>query len=99
MFAASSRRVAAPGGWTARSAKIPAGRVLRVDLPQASIVLYTRDGWRTQAEILTRDTGVGLLVAEISTEGMTPGESVVFTWRDAQTGVWRGRDHDVAIVA
>jgi hypothetical protein len=28
---------------------------------------------------------------------MMPGESVVFTWRDARTGIWDGRDHDVAI--
>jgi glucoamylase len=80
-------------------AKIPAGRALRVDLLQASIVRYTRDGWQTQAEILTRDTGVGLFIAEIPTSGMMPGESVVFTWRDARTGIWDGRDHDVAIVA
>ncbi len=79
--------------------RIPAGRVLRLDLPQASIVLYTRDGWGTQAEIATRDTGVGLHVAEISTEGMTAGESIVFTWRDGQTGVWRGCNHEVAIAA
>ena len=79
--------------------RIPAGRILRLDLPQASIVLYTRDAWRTQAEIATRDTGLGLHVAEIWTEGMTAGESVVFTWRDAQAGVWHGRNHEVAIAA
>ena len=80
-------------------ASIPAGRVLRLDLPQASIVRYTRDGWSTQADIATRDTGVGLFVAEIPTKGMTAGESVVFTWRDASTGVWRGRNLDVAITS
>ncbi|MBV8440270.1 MAG: glucan 1,4-alpha-glucosidase, partial [Hyphomicrobiales bacterium] len=73
------------------AAAIPSGRVLRVDLLEDSIVRYTRDDWLTQAEILTRDTGVGLFVAEISTSGMTAGESVVFTWRNAQTGVWHGR--------
>ena len=80
-------------------AKIPAGRALRVDLLQASIVRYTCDGWQTEAEILTRDTGVGLFIAEIPTSGMMPGERVLFTWRDARTGIWDGRDHDVAIVA
>src|SRR5271166_2278927 len=78
-------------------ASIPTGRALRIDLAQSSVVVYTRDGWKTQAEVSTRDTGVGLFVAEISTEGMTRGESVVFTWRDAQTGVWHGRNHEVAI--
>jgi len=78
-------------------AAIPSGRMLRLDLPEDSIVRYTRDNWLTQAEILTRDTGVGIYVAEISTQGMTAGESVVFTWRNARTGVWHGRNHDVAI--
>ena len=54
-------------------AAIPSGRVLRLDLPEDSIVRYTRDNWLTQAEILTRDTGVGIYVAEISTQGMTAG--------------------------
>jgi glucoamylase len=79
--------------------RIPLGRALRLDLPQPSIVLYTRDGWRTQAEIATRDTGIGLFVAELSTGGMTKGESVVFTWRDALTDRWHGRNHEVAIAA
>jgi glucoamylase len=80
-------------------AKIPAGRDLRLDLLHASTVLYTRDGWRSQAETTTRDTGVGLFVAEISTKGMKAGDSVVFTWRDAATGAWRGRNFEVAVIA
>ena len=78
-------------------AAIPTGRALQIDLPQSSVVVYTRDGWKTQAEVSTRDTGVGLFVAEVSTKDMAAGESVVFTWRDAQTGAWRGRNHEVAI--
>ena len=80
-------------------AAIPPGRVLRLDLPEDSIVRYTRDIWLTQAEILTRDTGLGIYVAEIPTSGMTAGESVVFTWRNARTGAWHGRNHDVAIAS
>ena len=60
---------------------------------------YTRDIWLTQAEILTRDTGLGIYAAEIPTSGMTTGESVVFTWRNARTGAWHGRNHDVAIAS
>jgi len=60
-------------------------------------VLYTRDDWRTQTEVETHDAGMGLFVAEISTDGMTAGQRVVFTWRDKDTGVWRGRNFDVSI--
>jgi len=30
---------------------------------------------------------------------MSSGERIVFTWRDAQTGAWRGRNFEVAIAA
>jgi hypothetical protein len=79
------------------AAVIPGGHALRLDLAQGSIVHFTRDAWRTQADIATADTGLGLFVAEISTDGMTPGGRVEFTWRDASTGVWHGRNYDVAI--
>ncbi len=80
-------------------ARILAGQALRLDLPEAAIVLHTGDGWRTQAETPTRDTGVGLHVAEIPTAGMAAGQSIVFTWRDQVAGTWLGRNHEVAVVS
>jgi glucoamylase len=76
---------------------VPAGRALRLDLVQASIVVYTLDGWKTQTEAETRDTGIGLFCVEISTGRMKAGDSIVFTWRDAVTGAWQGRNYEVAM--
>ena len=72
---------------------------MRIDLMRAAIVRYTRDDWRTQAEVETSDAGVGLFPAEIATDGMSAGERIVFTWRDKSTGAWRGQNFEVAIVA
>jgi glucoamylase len=80
-------------------ARIPAGRVLRLDFPQPALVLYTRDDWKSQAKAETKDTGVGLFVVEIATEGMAQGQRVAFTWRDPATGAWRGRNFEVAIAS
>ncbi len=77
--------------------ELAAGRALRLDLTQAAIVRYTRDSWLTQAEVETNDTGMGLFVAEISTEGMSEGQRIVFTWRDKDTSAWRGRNFEVTI--
>jgi glucoamylase len=77
--------------------QIRAGRVLRLDLLEPATVLYSRDGWKSQAEIATRDAGFGLFTAVIATEGIKPGERVVFTWRREADGVWRGRNFEVAI--
>jgi len=79
------------------AAEIPAGISLRMDMPAASIILYTRDGWKSQAEVATKDTGLGLHVAEISTQGMEPGGTVEFTWRSQADGAWLGRNFDVRI--
>ena len=54
---------------------------------------------RTQAEVETRDTGLSLVGAEISTKGVKAVESVEFTWRNAPTGVWRGCNYDFVIAS
>jgi glucoamylase len=77
---------------------LPLGRVLRLDLPEPSIVLYTRDNWHTQAEVPTHDTGLGLHVAEIASAGMLDGQHIVFTWRSQASGAWHGRNHEVHII-
>ena len=48
---------------------------MRLDFAEPAIVLYTRDDWATQVKAETKDTGVGLFVAEISTGGMAAGRA------------------------
>ena len=79
--------------------RIPAGRVLRLDLPEAAILQFTRDAWQTRGEVATRDTGIGLHVAEIPTAGMATPGSIVFTWRAAATDIWQGRNYEVLVLA
>jgi glucoamylase len=76
---------------------IAPGQALRLDLAEDSIVLFTRDDWKTQAEVATRDTGLGLHVAEIASEGMSSPQRIVFTWRRRSDEVWRGENFEVAV--
>ncbi len=78
-------------------AGVPAGCALRLDFAEPTVVFYTRDNWATQVKAEAKDTGIGLFVAEIGTQGMTERESIVFTWRDAKSGAWRGRNFEVSI--
>ena len=80
-------------------AALPVGRVLRLDLAEPSIVRFTRDGWANYEEVPTRDTGLGLHVAEVASAGMSDGSSIIFTWRNATTGAWQGANHDIRLVA
>ena len=45
------------------------------------------------------DTGLGIHTAEISTAGLVPGRSIVFTWLDLATETWIGQDYAVAVTA
>jgi glucoamylase len=72
------------------------GRVLRVDLPEAGTVRWSGDGWSSFADVSTQDTGLGLFVAEIPTDGLAAGAVIAFTWRNA-AGNWVGQNFEVGV--
>jgi glucoamylase len=82
-----------------RTPSVPAGRMLRLDLPEPALVLWSTDGWKTRSDVSTRDPGLGIHVAEIPTAGIMPGCTIVFTWQNLASGEWLGQDHTVAIAA
>jgi glucoamylase len=66
-----------------RTDTVPAGRVLRVELPQPSVVAWSSDLWSTRNEVATSDCGLGVHVAELPTHTAGP---LSFTWRSAGAG-------------
>jgi len=61
------------------TASIPAGRILRIELPEPSVVAWSMDGSRTRSETATRDTGLGVHVVELP--AAQAHDSIAFTWR------------------
>ena len=61
-----------------RAERMPAGRVLRLDLPQPAEVAWSADGWATQTTVATTDAGIGLHVAELATGKLSAGTRVAF---------------------
>jgi len=82
-----------------RTPSVPAGRVLRLDLSQPALVHWSDDAWQTRHDLATEDTGLGIHVAEIPTDGMMPGNTIVFTWMDQSSSEWLGSDHTVIVAA
>ena len=78
---------------------MPAGRVLRLDLPEPALVHWSTDGWQTRGDVRTRDTGLGIHTADLPTDGLTPADTIVFTWMSLASGEWIGQDHTVAVEA
>ncbi|HTW72922.1 MAG TPA: glucan 1,4-alpha-glucosidase [Acetobacteraceae bacterium] len=77
-----------------RTETIAAGRVLRVDLPEPAVVAWSTDDWKTRTEVPTRDTGLGVHVAELPGG---PSGGIVFTWRSVAGGGTGGEEVRVRV--
>jgi glucoamylase len=82
-----------------RPPSIPAGRVLRLDLPVPAMVHWSTDGWQSRNDVATRDTGLGIHTVDIPTDGLGSGSVIVFTWLDQSTNTWLGQNHSIAVHA
>jgi glucoamylase len=81
--------------WNLRTRRLAAGRDLRVEVLEPAAVRWTIDGWETVAEGLTRDTGLGIHVADLPTRSLEIGAKVVFTFHWADR--WEGTDYRVEV--
>jgi len=79
--------------------EMPAGRILRVEVLNPAVVHWTSDGWRTVHDTQTRDTGLGLHVADLPTDAVPPGGRMGFTFYWSLASRWEGTDFDVVVSA
>ena len=77
--------------------QITAGHKLYIALTAPAKVHMGINGWQNIEDVATEDTGLGVHVAELPTEALTPGDSLQFTffWLDSDS--WEGRNYEVAI--
>ncbi len=80
-----------------RAETLPAGRVLRIDLPEAATIHWSADRWGTVTDSATQETGLGVHTLALPTEGLAPGARIAFTWRWRNSGSWVGRDYLVTV--
>jgi glucoamylase len=77
--------------------EMPAGAKLRVEARAAATVRWTANGWKQGHEAEASDTGLGLFVAELPTEGVEAGGAVAFTFRWTEAGRDEGQEFRVAV--
>jgi glucoamylase len=77
---------------------MPPGKILRVETRAPAVVHWSIDGWRSVHDTPTRDTTLGVYVADLQTADLGHDHRIVLTfyWPDAQR--WEGEDF-VVIVA
>jgi glucoamylase len=76
---------------------VPTDRTLRVEVLAPAIVHWSADGWKTIRDARTRDTGLGVYVAEIPTETLGAGAEVDFTLYWPGDARWEGVNFRVVV--
>ncbi len=66
--------------------RLPAGQILRVEMPAAAVVHWSSDGGKTTRKVKTRDTGLGVHRADLPTEDLPGGTEVVLQVPGAEGG-------------
>ncbi len=82
-------------GW--QSHEIPSGRVLRVELPEAAVVVWNDGRSEKWSDVATSDTGLGVHVVELTTEEIPTGSALTFTWRRLRDDSWIGQNFTVML--
>ncbi|HLI10420.1 MAG TPA: glucan 1,4-alpha-glucosidase [Alphaproteobacteria bacterium] len=79
--------------------QLPAGKVLRVELPATAVIHWSADGWRTTHDAPTEDSGFGIHFADLDTARLREGEAVVFTIYWPAERRWEGVDYRLTAAA
>jgi glucoamylase len=76
---------------------LPAGKILRIETSTPAVIHWSTDVWSTVKNTDTRDTGLGIHIADLQTGSLPEGGQVCFTlyWPDARH--WEGVDFAVSI--
>lgn len=85
--------------FNAQRPTMPAGLLLRCELMEPCRVHCSLDGWVTTLEIETRDTGLGVWIADIpGSHTLVPGQAVEMTFYWLEARRWEGRNFRVSVV-
>jgi glucoamylase len=76
---------------------IPYERNLRIEVLVPATIHWSRDGWKTVTDSKTVDTGLGIHYADLETTGLSPGQSIVFTFFWPVANKWEGVDFQVTV--
>jgi len=76
---------------------LPAGKRLRIETPTRALIHWSADEWGTVRESETRDTGLGIHLADLATGSLPAGAQVQFTFYWPEAGHWEGADFVVCI--
>ncbi len=81
-----------------KSRRMPRGKTLRIEVLSPSMVRWTSDGWRTFQDVNTRDTGIGMHLAELPAKDLPLGAILEFTFYWTNTDTWENVNYSLNII-
>ena len=69
---------------------MPCGKTLRIALLSPATIHWSMDGWTTSLDTHTRDTRLGVHVADLPTDKVPVSHEIVFTFKWDQDARWEG---------
>ncbi len=76
---------------------MPAGKTLRVEVLEPATIRWSVDGWQTVQATQTKDTSLGVYMADLPTDKMHAGEIVELTFYWNNSGRWQGENFTIAV--
>jgi glucoamylase len=77
--------------------RIPVGKTLRLEVLAPAIVHWSTDGWQTVQDTGTRDTDLGVHVADLANSELSPGTQLQFTFFWPEVERWEGINFTVEV--
>jgi glucoamylase len=75
------------------------GKILRIELLEDAIIHWSSDSWTTVGDTSTRDTGVGIRLADLPTAELPAGTVIDFTFYWQISHRWQGENFQIKIAA
>ena len=73
------------------------GKALRIEVLTEAVVHWSSDGWQTSHDAPTKNTGLGMYLADLPTDDLPDGTTIVFTLYWTAEDRWEGTDFSVEI--
>ncbi len=76
---------------------IAVGKTLRIELLAPAIIHYSSSYWTEVSQLKTRDTGIGIFLADISTSSLKADDEIRFTFYWSDVNRWEEKNYTVRI--
>ncbi len=76
---------------------MPSSKMLRIETMAPAVIHWSADDWEMVQDVRTYDSGLGIHIANLSTEALPEGKQVKFTFYWPEAGHWEGVDFVVRV--